>query len=131
MTNIINNSFLNNSINKFNANKYVAGIFMILMNVGSKYIELDLSEQHKKFLSSKLIRRLLIFTIAFIATRDIIASTVLTACFIVIVLNLFDTKSNYCILPKSFRDIDVNKDGEISPEEIKNAYNILKKAGKI
>ena len=86
---------------------------------------------HKKFLSSKLLRRILIFTVAFIATRDLIVSLVITAAFIIFVLNLFNNESQYCILPKSFKELDLNNDGEISPEEIKKAYETLKKAGKI
>ena len=73
----------------------------------------------------------MIFTVAFIATRDIITSLIITACFVIIVLNLFNTTSQYCILPKQFCEIDKNKDGEISPQEIKKAFEILKKAGKI
>jgi len=104
---------------------------MILLNVGSKYIEIDLDDSHKNFLSSTIIRRLMIFTVAFIATKDIIASFIITAIFIIFVLNLFHTKSKYCILPPSIKNLDHNKDGKISPEEIKAAHDILKRAGKI
>ena len=40
-------------------------------------------------------------------------------------------KSKYCILPKSYRNLDTNLDGEISPDEIERAYKILKKTGKL
>ena len=128
---MLNNNIFNNLINEFNTNKYILGISMIMMNMGSKYLEIDLKDEHKKFLSSKIIRRLLIFTIAFIATRDILASIIITASFIIIVLNLFDVDSNYCIIPESFRILDTNNDGKISNEEIVNSYNLLKKNGKI
>ena len=119
------------SVQTFNQSKYFYGILMILLNIGAKYIEIDIPKHHKQFLSSKLIRRILIFTVAFIATRDVIVSLVITAAFIILVLNLFNNESQYCILPKSFKDLDLNKDGEISPDEIKKAYETLKKAGKI
>ena len=122
---------INYYIDSINNNKYFYGMLMLLLNMGARYIEVDLDESHKAFLSSKLIRRLIIFTIAFIATRDIIASLIITASFIIIVLNLFNTTSKYCILPKSLIKLDKNKDGIISPNEIKNAYNTLKKAGKL
>tara|TARA_B100001989_G_C24255377_1_gene324158 strand:+ start:6 stop:392 length:387 start_codon:yes stop_codon:yes gene_type:complete len=120
--------YLSNSINN---NKYFYAIAMILLNMGGKYIEIDLDDSHKKFLSSKILRRLIIFTVAFVATKDIIASLIITACFVIIVLNLFNVKSDYCILPESYKKLDTNKDGIISPEEINRAYQILKKAGKI
>jgi len=118
-------------INKINSSKYFYGILMILLNVGAKYIEIDIPRNQKQFLSSKLIRRILIFTVAFIATRDVVVSLVITAAFIILVLNLFNNESEFCILPKSFKDLDTNNDGKISPEEIKKAYETLKKSGKI
>ena len=124
-------SNINDIVSSLNANKYLYGICMILLNVGAKYLEIDLQMGHKKVLSSKLIRRLIIFTVAFVGTRDVIASLIITASFVIIVLNLFNTKSQFCVLPKSFRELDLDNDGEISPEEIAKAYNTLKKAGKI
>ena len=122
---------IGNIINSINTNKYFYGILMILLNIGSRYIEIKFSKSQKQILGSKMLRRILIFTVCFISTRDIIVSLILTASFIIIVLNLFNDESEYCILPKSFRNLDLNKDGEISPDEIKIAYETLKKAGKI
>ena len=125
-------NFLNNIANNINQNKYFYGIMMILLNVGSKYLSVDLSSPSiTSFLSTTLMRRVIIFSIVFIATRDIKISLILTACFIVFTLNLFNDKSKYCILPKSFRNLDTNLDGEISPQEIERAYRILKKTGKL
>ena len=114
-----------------NNNKYFYAVTMILLNMGAKYIEMDLVESHRQFLSSKVLRRIIIFTVSFVATRDIIASLIITASFVIIVLNLFNEKSNYCVLPKSVIPLDTNNDGKISAEEIENAYNVLKKSGTI
>ena len=108
-----------------NNNKYFYAVTMILLNMGAKYIEMDLVESHRQFLSSKVLRRIIIFTVSFVATRDIIASLIITASFVIIVLNLFNEKSNYCVLPKSVIPLDTNNDGKISAEEIENAYNEL------
>ena len=118
-------------INAFNNNKYVYGFLMILLNIGARYIEMDLVKSHKEFLSSKMLRRLLIFTVAFIGTRDLVASLIITATFIIFVLNLFNVDSKYYVLPNSIKKLDTNNDGVISPEEIKNAYDLLQKAGKL
>ena len=90
-----------NFVSTLNGNKYFYAMAMILFNIGARYIEIDLDERHKKFLSSKIIRRLLIFTMAFIATRDVVAALIITACFVIIVLNLFNTSSKYFIFPKN------------------------------
>ena len=119
------------TIESINSNKYFYGIMMILLNMGSKYIEMDLVNDHRNFLSSKLLRRLAIFTMAFIATRDIVASLIITASFIIIVLNLFNTASEYCILSKNITENNNTVTDTITEEQIKNAYDILKKAGKL
>lgn len=127
-------SSLNNAnvvLNNINTNKYFYAVAMILLNMGSKYIDVDLGDEHKKFLSSKVIRRIAIFTVAFVATRDVIASLIITSCFVIIVLNLFNVKSENCILPENYRKLDKNNDGEITPDEIEHAYNVLRKAGKL
>ena len=120
-----------NFVSSLNENKYFYAMAMILFNIGARYIEIDLDEDHKKFLSSTVIRRLLIFTMAFVATRDIVASLIITASFVIIVLNLFNKTSRYCILPSNIKELDLNNDGYISPEEIEKAYEILKRSGKI
>ena len=89
-------SSLNNTnvvLNNINTNKYFYAVAMILLNMGSKYIDVDLGNEHKKFLSSKVVRRIAIFTVAFVATRDVIASLIITSCFVILVLNLFNVKS--------------------------------------
>lgn len=119
------------TIESINNNKYFYAIMMLLMNMGARYIELDLDSNHKNFLSSKVIRRLLIFTVSFIATRDIVASLIITSAFVIIVLNLFSTKSRYFIMSKDNKILINDDNVEIPPDEIKKAYNILKKLGKI
>ena len=104
---------------------------MIVLNIGSKYIEIDLGKNHKQLLNNKIMRRILIFTIVFIATKDILISLTVTAVFVILVLNLFNQDSPLCILPKSYTDLDTNNDNKISDEEIIQAYERLKKDGKV
>ena len=113
-----------------NTSNFFIGIMMVLLNIGSKYLEEDLQKSHKLFFNSKIMRRLIIFTIVFIATKDIMTSLIVTAVFVILVLNLFNSESKYCILPKSIQEIDTNNDNIISDEEIIQAYNKLKKEGK-
>lgn len=126
------NSALDRILNSIGSNKIVIGILMLFMNLCSRHIITDLSTSfHTKLFSSKFARRFSIFTILFIATRDIKISLILTAVFVIIFLNLLNENSDYCILPDSFKKLDINKDGKISDEEIEHAYNVLKKAGKL
>ena len=126
------NTALDKILAGIGSNKVVVGLLMLFMNLCSRHIIKDISTGfHTKLLSSKFARRFSIFTILFIATRDIKISLILTAAFVIIFLNLLNEKSDYCILPQSYRELDTNKDGVISNEEIEHAYNVLKKAGKL
>ena len=46
-------------IEVLNNNKYFVGIIMILLNLGSKYISVELSQSQEKILGSPVIRRLI------------------------------------------------------------------------
>jgi len=114
---------LYHKINKLNQSKLFAGILMILMNLGSKYIALELSETQEEFLSNIVIRRIVIFVVAFIATRDIIISLVLTGVFILLVSGLFNDNSELCIIRKNNPKTKiVTKDDFIKANKIIKKY---------
>ena len=113
---------LYNVIYNLNNSKFFAGILMILMNLGSKYISLELSESQDEFFSNVVIRRIMIFTVVFIATKDIIVSFIITACFIILVSGLFNQNSKYCLI----RD-NSPKTKIISKEQVEKAKKIIMK----
>jgi hypothetical protein len=112
-------------------NNFFIGMIMIFINIASRHVDFQLSESHKRILSSNWLKYLLLFAIVFSATRDMMVSFLVTIAFIVVVMHFFNEKSKYCILPKSFLELDTNHDGVISPQEIKEAYFRLKAQGKI
>lgn len=109
-----------------NNSKYIAGIMMILMNLGSRYISHDISEFQETILSSSILRRIFIFTVFFISTRDIIVSVILTILFTVLVSGLFNENSKYCILPIKTKPKEV----KITKEEYDLAQSIVQKYNK-
>ena len=109
-------------IHTLNNSKYFAGILMILMNLGSKYISLELSETQDEFFSNIVIRRMMIFTVVFIATKDIIISLIITACFIIIVSGLFNESSKYCLIRNTNPQTKI-----ISKEQFEKAKKIINK----
>ena len=62
---------------------------MIVLNLGSKYITLELSESQDELFKNKIIRRFLVFTVVFVATRDIFVSLIITGIFVILVSGLF------------------------------------------
>ena len=122
------------TIYKINNSKFLAGIVMLLLNVGSKYIELGLSKTQEQALRNALTRELLIFSIIFMGTNDVILSILMTAAFVILSQHLFNDNSKYCIIPNRLRKIknyiDINNDNIISEDEEKKALEILRKSKK-
>jgi len=118
-------------MSNFGTNKLLIGVLMIFMNIGSRYIELKLTKGQEMILKN-IAREVLIFTIAFVATKDLIISFIITGIFIILANFVFNEKSKYSILPEKYKKlaslIDTNKDNVISENEINKAYDILKKA---
>lgn len=117
-----------------NESKFVIGIAMILLNIGSKYVDFKFSKAQEQMLRNGIAREILIFTIVFMGTRDIIYAILLTAAFIILSEYVFNEKSEYCLVPDKFKKItaliDTNNDGIVTPEEEARALIVLKKAEK-
>jgi hypothetical protein len=118
---------LNNTFEKLNNSKLFAGIIMIILNLGSRYIVMELSETHEEFFNNVIIRRIIVFTVVFTATRDIVTSLILTGVFIILVSGLFNEHSNYCILPqkpkKKYNKNDIHNAQKIIDWAKKNNTN--------
>jgi hypothetical protein len=113
-----------------NTNKLLAGFVMIVMNIGSRYIELKLTKGQELLLKN-IAREVLIFTIAFINTKDIVSSIIITLIFIILANYLLNEESKYNILPNKYKQlsqITSNNDKIVSDYDISNAYETLKKA---
>ena len=72
-----------------------AGIMMLLLNIGSRFITHEYSDNDEEYRQNILLRRLAIFAACFVGTRSIITSVLLTAGFVVISAGLFRGKSDY------------------------------------
>lgn len=122
---------LTNILDQINSSKYFSGFIMIMLNIGSKYITIKLSKSQESYLRNNIARQLLIFSIIWMGTHDIIISILMTAAFIILTDHLFNEQSQFCIIPnylRNFEDLlDENNDGHITPEEVENAQRVLEK----
>ena len=87
--------------NSLNSSKILIGIAMIVFNIGSKFLVIDMSKSQQQFFKNIIIRRITLFCIFFVATRDIGISLILTATFIIIAFNIFNEDSKYSVLSKN------------------------------
>ncbi len=124
--------FFHNHIMFLNNSKFFAGVVMILLNVGSKFIAIQFSKSTEEYLKLNVTKQLLVFAMAWMGTRDIYTALVLTAVFTILSDHLFNEESPYCCVPEKYRMlsklVDENSDGNVSEEEINNAIAILEKA---
>lgn len=117
-----------NFIYSMNDSKFFAGIVMLIMNIGSKYIVVELSRTQESFMKYTLGRLLLIFSILWIGTRDIVISLLLTATFVLLVDYLFNENSRYCIIPEKYKELREELGEEVTQQEVNQAIYTLKKA---
>jgi hypothetical protein len=107
---------VNNAINSLNSSTFFAGIMMICLNIGSRYIQLNLDESTESYIKYALTKEILVFTISWMATRNIYSALVLTAVFVVLADFILNEKSKYCLLPKKF--IKSRKLGEYTNNKV-------------
>ena len=126
--------FLNRHILYMNNSKFFAGCIMILLNVGSKFIQIQFSKSTEEYMKYSVSKQLLVFAMAWMGTRDIYTALGLTAIFTILSEYLFNEDSSLCIVPEKYRVlnklIDTNNDQEISEMEVNSAIAILEKAKK-
>jgi len=124
--------YLNHHIMYLNNSKFFAGVIMILLNVGSKFITIQFSKSTEEYMKWTVTKQLLVFSMAWMGTRDIYTALGLTAVFTILSDYLFNEESNLCIVPHKYRVldklIDINNDGVVSEIEISQAIAVLEKA---
>jgi hypothetical protein len=101
-----------------NENKYFLGIIMILVNIGSRFIIGELSDNHKKFINNHIIRKIFIFCVIFMATRDISTSIILTVFIVFLISELLNENSDISLIKND------NEDKDEDEEDIKSMSKI-------
>jgi hypothetical protein len=123
---------INSHVMYLNNSKFFAGVIMILLNVGSKFMAIQFSKSTEEYMKFTLSKQILVFAMAWMGTRDIYVALGLTAVFTILSDHLFNEESSLCVVPHDFRVlhklIDSNNDGNVSETEIASAIAVLEKA---
>ena len=129
-------NYLHNQIQAVNYSKIFAGLMIVILNIVSRFVNINLSKSMESYLKYTVSRQLLVFSIAWMGTRDIYIATFITICFIILSEYLFNEDSALCILSEDFQDyhntvLENNRENEnkVSDDEIKKAKAVLEKAG--
>jgi hypothetical protein len=108
----------------FNTNPYFIGLMMLLLNLGGRFIGMEVSKEQEKFFQHPWVRRALIFTVLFVATRNVFVAFIMTILVLLVVSFLFNENSNLCLWKREDISVDASKDsagaqpqGALTPEE--------------
>ena len=112
-------------VNYLNNSRFFTGCIMILMNVGGRHITKDIPKNADKIFEHWLMRGILVFCIAFTATRDVMTSAQITTLFFIIFKLFLNEKSKFCVVPKNVINLDIDGDGKITLDEIIQAQRII------
>jgi hypothetical protein len=134
---IANSSYLkyiHEHVQALNGSKVFAGIMIITLNIVSRFVNIKLSKTMESYLKYTFSKYVLVFTIAWMGTRDIYIALFIMSCFIIISDFLFDEESMFCVLPEEFKDhhltiLEENENMEnVTDEEITKAKKVIDKA---
>lgn len=81
----------------FNNNPYFIGIMMLILNLGGRFISLEVTKKQEQFLQLPWVRRLLIFTVLFVATRNLWVAFWTTVTVVLFLGYLFNENSAMCV----------------------------------
>jgi len=119
----------------FNSNPYFIGIMMLILNLGGRFISLEVTKKQEQFLQLPWVRRGLIFTVLFVATRNIWVAFWATLTVILFLGYLFNENSALCIFGQGGKvgskcdGQDALKPGEeMTPEEKEILQRLSSKA---
>jgi hypothetical protein len=80
-----------------NTSPYFIGLMMLTMNLGARFLSLEITKGQEQFLSHPLVRRFLIFVIFFMATRNVWVAFWMSIIMILIIGYLFNENSSLCL----------------------------------
>jgi hypothetical protein len=98
------------NIMSVNNSKLFAGLVVICLNVSSKFVNLNLSKTTELYLKNTFSRQVLIFAMAWMATRDIYTAMFVTLLFVIFADFLFNENSSLCCFSPAFKEYYMSLD---------------------
>jgi len=129
-------SYLHNNVQTLNNSKMFAGLMIITLNIVSKFVNIKLSKTMESYLKFTFSKQILVFTIAWMGTRDIYIAFTITCLFIIVSEYLLHEDSAFFVLPNEFKEKHIEmlenetKKEDITEEDIRHAKAVLEKAKK-
>lgn len=123
------------TLSKVASSPYALAVSIFLINVGGRFLPMEITKDQEAFLNQPWFRRIIIFVIFFLATRNIVTAAWMALIVILCVGYLFNENSSLCLFGKGARGTCNKKDAKetlsLSPEEKAILKNLQDKAAKI
>ena len=123
------------TLSKIASSPYALASAMFLINVGGRFLPLEITKGQEAFLNQPWFRRIIIFVIFFLATRNFVTAFWLSSIVILCVGYLFNENSSLCIFGKAgtgtCKDKGIKETLSLSPEEKAILKNLQDRAAKI
>lgn len=110
------------TLSLLNQNSYLAAISMLMLNLGSRYLVMDITRAQEQLLKNWVVRRLTLFCIFYVATRDALVSLVLTTIVVVLLTGFFHEDSRMCVLPTSMREHKITYDEYVQAKRVVDGF---------
>jgi len=81
----------------FNTNPYFIGLMMLILNLGGRFLSMEVTKAQEQFFQHPWVRRFLIFTVLFVATRNIWVAFIMSLFIILVLGYLFNERSALCL----------------------------------
>jgi hypothetical protein len=112
---------IDNTLTVLSNSKIFIGLIVVFVNLGSKYIPIDIPTNIDKIFTKYFVLRVIVlYSIFFMTTRDIKISLLLLLLFLIFINYIVNENSNFCLI-----NINSNNN-KITDLEYENAKNIIK-----
>jgi len=102
-------------VTALNGNPYMIGVAYLCINLGGRYLSLELTKQQEAFLAHKALRPIILFSVLFIATRNLAVAFWCTLG-VLAVLWIFANENHIMCLIPGWRSPGDSKDHDASYE---------------
>jgi hypothetical protein len=97
-----------------NSNPYFIGTMMLMLNLGGRFIAMEVTKSQEQFFQNPWVRRILIFTVLFVGTRNVLVAFWMSLIIILLLGYLFNENSSLCLFHLGAEGSS-STDGTITP----------------
>ena len=90
---------LSSMLTVLNANPYIIGVFYIFLNLGGRFLSMELTKRQEWFLAQPYVRPFILFAVMFIATRNLAVAFWSTTGILAVLWVFANENSSLCLIP--------------------------------